>query len=212
MSLQRKLTRRGVTTGLAISLSLAWASARAALVATPRTTAGPFYPDKFPSDSDNDLVIVTGNTKRARGQVTYLSGRVLRSDGLPVAGARVEIWQCDAHGRYHHQGSTRGPADPNFQGFGRTMTTADGGYEFRTIKPVRYPGRTPHIHFLVAAPDARPFITQMYVAGDPGNKADFLYQRSVRTASPAAVAAEFGQSDEDESAWVARFDIVIAQG
>ena len=205
-----KLTRRGVTAGLAISLSLAWANARAALVATPRTTAGPFYPEAFPADSDNDLAAVTGRSTRAFGQLTYLSGRILGRGGDPIVRARVEIWQCDAQGRYHHPGSRRGPADPNFQGFGRTTTAADGGYEFRTIKPVRYPGRTPHIHFLVAPPTGRSFITQMYVAGHPDNDGDRLYQRALRQASSvSAIAATFEQSDEDESAWLARFDIVI---
>ena len=208
--LQRRLTRRTVTTGLAVSMSLAWARAHAALVATPRTTAGPFYPEKFPADADNDLVLVAGRKKRAAGQVAYLSGRILNSVGHPITGATVEIWQCDDRGRYHHPGSRRGPADPNFQGFGRTMSGTDGGYDFRTIKPVRYPGRTPHIHFRIATPGNRGFITQMYVAGHPDNDGDFLYRRSLREASPSTVAAKFVQSEEDESAWRVRFDIVIA--
>ena len=204
------LSRRTAVAGLAISLSFGWRQARAALSATPQTTAGPFYPNKFPADSDNDLVVVGSRSQRAFGEPTYLSGRVLGRDGSPIAGAKVEIWQCDARGRYRHPGSRGGPADPGFQGFGRTSTAADGGYRFRTIKPVRYPGRTPHIHFLVAPRNGRQLITQMYIAGHPDNDRDALYRRALRdVTSAAAIAAKFVQSDGDESAWVAQFDLVV---
>ena len=210
IALQRRLGRRSVVTGLAVSLSFAWSNARAALSTTPRTTAGPFYPREFPVDSDNDLIVVGNRHKPAFGESAYLSGRVLDRDGTPISGAKVEIWQCDAQGRYHHPDSRRGPADPGFQGFGRTLTGAGGSYRFRTIKPVRYPGRTPHIHFLVAPPQGPRLITQMYIAGHPDNDRDFLYRRALREASsPAAIAATFEQSEDDDSDWVARFDLVV---
>ncbi len=106
--------------------------------------------------------------------VTYVTGRVVDPRGRPVAGARIEIWQCDAAGVYHHSGDSRGPADPDFQGYGRTVAAADGGYRFRTIRPVAYPGRTPHIHFKISGPGFAGLTTQMYVEGEPGNRRDFV--------------------------------------
>jgi protocatechuate 3,4-dioxygenase beta subunit len=154
---------------------------------TPPQTAGPFYPRWFPADSDNDLVQVTGHAGIANGTITHLNGRVLDEAGRAVSGARVEIWQCDATGRYHYVDDGRGdpPLDENFQGYGQAVTDAGGGYRFRTIRPVPYPGRTPHIHFAVSVPGFPRFITQMYVAGEPLNERDGVLM-SVR--DPAARA------------------------
>src|SRR3546814_5391582 len=116
----------------------------------------------FPLDSDNDLITVAGRTERAQGTPLYLDGLILDAAGREVADARVEIWQADFRGRYHHP-RARGSADPNFQGYGRTETKADGRYRFRTIAPVAYPGRTPPIHFRVAAPGAGAMPPQMSV-------------------------------------------------
>ena len=103
-------------------------------------------------------------------------GRVLGTDGRPVSEAQVEIWQCDAHGRYLHPADTgKRPRDSAFQGYGRMTSSADGAYRFRTIRPVAYPGRTPHIHFAVSPPGGRRLITQMYIAGEPLNQSDGLY-------------------------------------
>ena len=74
----------------------------AALMPTPEQTLGPFYPPELPLDHDNDLVQVTGAATQAIGQVTHVFGRVLDLNGQPIAGAKVEIWQCDANGRYLH--------------------------------------------------------------------------------------------------------------
>lgn len=161
----------GAAGALALVPGAAFAAAR---VRTPRQTEGPFYPTRFPVDSDADLVQIAGRPGRARGTVTYVAGKVLDPSGRPVSGARVEIWQCDASGVYHHPGDRRGPADPNFQGYGRAVAAADGSYRFRTIRPVTYPGRTPHIHFKVSGPGFEGLTTQMYVAGEPGNRRDFL--------------------------------------
>jgi protocatechuate 3,4-dioxygenase beta subunit len=114
--------------------------------------------------------------------VLHLGGRLLDPDGRPVAGARIEIWQCDAHGVYHHPRDPRGPADPGFQGFGATAVDADGGWRFRTIEPVPYPGRTPHIHFAIRGQGFAPLTTQMYLADQPQNERDGLYQRLDRRA------------------------------
>jgi protocatechuate 3,4-dioxygenase beta subunit len=94
---------------------------------------------------------------------------VLGLDGRPLPDAVVEIWQCDSRCRYLHPGDRGGPRNGAFQGYGRIRTGADGAYRFRTIRPIAYPGRTPHIHFAVAAPGRKALITQMYVAGEPLN-------------------------------------------
>src|SRR5438552_19088162 len=90
-----------------------------ALAPTPEQTEGPFYPLNYPADSDSDLVHVAGHAEPAKGTVTRVAGRILDSSGRPVPGARIEIWQCDANGRYHNvrDGDAGRPRDANFQGF-----------------------------------------------------------------------------------------------
>ena len=112
--------RRFVVTGLAATgtliLSGALGAQAAALVPTPPQTAGPFYPMKFPPDVDNDLVVLRGSEARAEGTVTHVMGRVLGLEGKPIPSATVEIWQCDAKGRYLHPGDTGGrPATRQFK-------------------------------------------------------------------------------------------------
>ena len=143
---------------------------------TPRMTEGPFYPRSFPKDIDGDLTQVQGAARAADGTVLDVSGRVLDRTGKPRGGARVEIWQCDAFGQYHHVGEPAGSGDANFQGFGAVTTDAEGRYAFRTIKPVPYPGRTPHIHFTVLEGGKRRVTSQMFIEGEPGNERDFLFR------------------------------------
>lgn len=170
-----RLKRRELILGAGAALLTppALAAEKARPVITPGQTEGPFYPVAFPVDMDNDLVRVQGRAAEAMGQVTHIAGRVLDKRGEPVRGAMVEIWQCDANGVYNHPGQ-RGlqRRDTDFQGYGRTEAAADGRYTFRTIRPVTYPGRTPHIHFKVHAPGAGRLTTQMYVAGERGNATD----------------------------------------
>ena len=142
--------------------------------ATPSMTEGPFYPRTFPKDSDSDLTRVDGRAQRASGTLLDVTGRVVDRSGRPRAGARVEIWQCDSQGAYHHVGGTE--SDPNFQGFGAVLTDAEGRYRFKTIKPVAYPGRTPHIHFTVLEGGKRRLTSQMFVEGEPQNARDGLYR------------------------------------
>ncbi|MBV9965856.1 MAG: intradiol ring-cleavage dioxygenase [Alphaproteobacteria bacterium] len=184
----------------------------AALMATPAQTEGPFYPVSFPVDSDSDLVHVAGHHDAAKGTVTRVSGRVLDLAGRPVTGARVEIWQCDAHGRYHNVHDDGGqPRDDNFQGFGQTTTDAEGGYRFLTIRPVAYTGRTPHIHFAVIAPGRRRFVTQMYVAGEPQNERDPVLRDIRDPAARARVVVPLQPATEiAQNALAADFDIVLA--
>lgn len=117
------------------------------LALTPRQTEGPFYPDHLPLDTDNDLLILNDSLTPAVGTVTHLSGRILDATGSPIRNALVEIWQVDSHGVYLHSGDRPQSRDQNFQGFGRFLTGTTGEYYFRTLKPVAYSGRAPHIHF-----------------------------------------------------------------
>src|ERR1041384_6331050 len=131
------------------------------LLKTPAQTEGPFYPDKLPLDTDNDLLVINDGLTPAVGTITYLSGKILDASGEPIRNAVVEIWQCDNNGAYLHSGTTnREKRDKNFQGFGRFMTGSTGEYLFRTVKPVPYPGRTPHIHFMVKSKGMEKFTTQ----------------------------------------------------
>jgi protocatechuate 3,4-dioxygenase, beta subunit len=173
---QPYLTRRGFLHG---NLALgAWAfTARGAfaeqLARTPRLTEGPFYPDKLPLDTDNDLLIVNDAITPAVGEVTHLTGRVLSPSGEPVRDAVVEIWQVDNGGVYLHSAdSGRRQRDTNFQGFGRCATGGKGEYYFRTIKPVPYTGRTPHIHVKVKKGSRELLTTQIFVNGHPQNRTD----------------------------------------
>jgi len=151
-----------------------------ALVPTPGQTEGPFYPTSLPADADNDLVQVRGQSARAMGTVLHLQGRVLDTSGKPLPGATVEIWQCDSNGIYDHpRQAGRERRDTAFQGFGRIVADASGAYRFRTLKPVAYAGRSPHIHFKVAAADGRRLTSQFYLAGDAGNANDFVYRNAL---------------------------------
>jgi protocatechuate 3,4-dioxygenase beta subunit len=185
------------------------------LLPTPTQGAGPFYPLELPLDADADLVQVVGQPQRAAGTILHLGGRVLDVDGRPIAGARLEIWQCDAFGVYHHPRDRGGRADPNFQGFGQTVADREGRYRFRTLVPVPYPGRTPHIHFLVAAPGGRPFTTQMYLDGHPSNARDGLYRRLGAAAPRVTVKLEPAPELEPtvkSGARRARFDLILGPG
>jgi protocatechuate 3,4-dioxygenase, beta subunit len=208
-----KISRRRLLVGAAavVTITNRAIPALAALVATPRQTTGPFYPVELPLDRDNDLARVAGAAAPAQGQITHVFGRVLDREGRPIGGVRVEIWQCNAFGRYHHPRDTRdAPLDPGFQGFGETVSAADGGYCFRTIRPVTYPGRTPHIHFAVTAPGAERMVTQMYVAGEPGNARDGLYNSIRDPAARAAITVALVPAPQIEPEAIGgTFDIVL---
>ncbi len=149
----------------------------ARLTETPRQTEGPFYPDHLPLDTDNDLLVINNALTSAVGEVSYVSGRILDARGEPLRNAVVEIWQCDAHGAYLHSGTgNKESRDKNFQGFGRFVTGSTGEYLFRTIKPVPYPGRTPHIHYAIKQGDKRMLTTQLYIKGFPQNATDGIYR------------------------------------
>ncbi len=179
------------------------------MTATPRQPAGPFYPTELPLDDDNEVTRIKGREEQASGQISDLTGRIVDRNGQSLTGVRIEIWQCDANGRYRHpreQGYA--PLDPHFQGFGHTVTDDTGRYRFRTIRPQPYPGRTPHIHVAVYPDGDSPFITQLYVADEPRNAGDFLYQR-VPAAQRHLITAAFTPSDQPAVELTANWDIVL---
>ncbi|SDH04674.1 protocatechuate 3,4-dioxygenase beta subunit [Pseudomonas benzenivorans] len=207
-----RIGRRRLLAGLAGgSLLLASPALLAELLATPAQTLGPFYPDRLPLDRDNDLLIVGDQPGAASGSVVQLHGQILDSRGQPLRGALVEIWQVDAHGIYlHSRGGDRARRDANFQGYGRFETASDGRYRFRTIRPVPYPGRTPHIHFAVTLPGQPRFATQCYIRGEPLNQRDGVLNaiRDPRARERLIVSfVPLAGSAVDEQ--VARFDIVL---
>ena len=206
-------SRRRLIKGAAgLVTTLAAQSLGASTLLTPRQTAGPFYPDRLPLDDDNDLTRVSGQEQVARGEISDLHGRLLDRNGYPLAGMRIEIWQCDANGRYHHpRDPGQGAIDRGFQGFGHTVSDTDGYYRFRTIRPVPYPGRTPHIHVAVRPPGEEPFVTQLYVAGEPRNADDFLFQRIPEEQRPL-VLVDFRPATEAGSPLQAKRDIILGIG
>lgn len=192
---------------LAAVAPAAGASAQVAPGRTPSELAGAFYPTDWSGEADADLVRVQGAAAQAQGQVIHLRGRILDARGQPVAGAMVELWQCDANGIYHHPRDRVAGRDPGFQGRGRMMAGPDGTYAFRTIRPVGYAGRTPHIHVAVASPSRERLVTQLYMADEPTNARDFLF-RNLR--NPEAVLLRPIPADRLEAnALLAERDLII---
>ncbi|MBI3157316.1 MAG: intradiol ring-cleavage dioxygenase [Burkholderiales bacterium] len=159
----------------------------AALRVLPGMTDGPFYPSRRWRDAgpfaaggwDADLTRVATHAAPARGEHLALALQVVDRDGRVVDGAEVEIWQCDALAAYRHprQPADEGGFDPGFQGFGAATTAGDGLVRLRTIRPVPYPGRTPHIHVKLRHASFGEVGSQLFVDGDPGNAGDFLWRR-----------------------------------
>ena len=209
------VSRRLFTQGLAFCASMAFVPGAFAdeLTRTPKLTEGPFYPDKLPLDTDNDLLVLNDATTPAVGEVTYLSGRILTESGSPVRNAFVEIWQVDNNGSYIHSGSTnRDKLDKNFQGYGRFMTDAQGNYCFRTIKPVPYPGRTPHIHFGVSLNGKRVLTTQLLIKGHPQNERDGVIREIKEPKLRELIMTDFTPiKDSKIGELAAKFDLVLGQ-
>ena len=174
---------------------------------------GPFYPDRLPLDTDNDLLVLNDAITPAVGEVTHLTGRVSTAAGTPLRGVTVEIWQCDANGAYiHSRSSNAEDRDSNFQGYGRFLTDRDGRYYFRTIKPVAYPGRTPHIHVAVSRGGRRLFTTQLLIKGEPRNQKDGLFRQIQEAARRETILAEFRPLKDSEAGELAAdFPIVLGQ-
>lgn len=210
--------RRELISGLAVAAAVPLRPralyAERLLTVTPPQTEGPFYPKDWTGDIDNDLVLVQGEAAKALGHVTHVSGKILDASGQPIRNAEVEIWQCDNNGIYRHPRDTswfsKRERDPGFQSRGRMTTDTGGNYSFRTIRPVAYPGRTPHIHFKVAAPGKERLTTQMYVEGDPGNARDGILN-SLPESQRASVIVRLEEADRiEQGALAGVFNIVLA--
>lgn len=182
-----------------------------ALVITPRSTEGPYYPDHLPLDQDNDLVRCEGQEAAAMGTVASFGGRVLNADGKAIQGATVELWQADNNGCYiHSKGVQRGKErDPLFQGFGKMETNQKGEYRFRTILPALYAGRTRHFHVAVVKGGKRLLTTQLFLAGEPQNERDGILQRMGTDEQRLSVIRSFEKVSGSDGALVATWDVVL---
>ena len=178
---------------------------------TPNQTEGPFYPDKMPLDTDNDLIILNDSLTPAVGTVAYLRGKVTDIKGNPLRNSLVEIWQVDNSGVYlHTRGGSRDKLDSNFQGYGRFLTDSKGNYFFRTLKPSPYSGRTPHIHMAVSAKGRKKFTTQCYIKGEPRNQNDFILKRVKDRKARESLIIPFNKVNGTKTGEVAaKFDIVL---
>jgi protocatechuate 3,4-dioxygenase beta subunit len=210
--------RRFLGGSLALSLgATAFHAVRGAfaeeLARTPRLTEGPFYPDKLPLDTDNDLLIINDSITPAVGEITHLSGKILEPSGNPVRNATIEIWQVDNQGVYiNTRDSTGRNRDTNFQGFGRFTTASNGEYYFRTIKPVPYTGRTPHIHVMIKKGGRELLTTQIFVNGHPQNARDMVLRGLRDPLERELVQVDFKPlKDSKIGELAAIFDIVIGR-
>jgi protocatechuate 3,4-dioxygenase beta subunit len=184
------------------------------LLRTPPMTEGPFYPDKLPLDTDNDLILLGDSLTPAVGEITHLTGKILDTSGSPIRNVTIEIWQCDANEVYHHTAdlsSTRNKPDVNFQGFGRFTTGSGGEYRFRTIKPVPYPGRpAPHIHVKIKRGDRELLTTQINIAGHPGNAVDGVVRSAGGIIERELTMAEWKPvRDSKIGEWSAYHEIIL---
>ena len=178
---RRRLLRGGLAVAAA---SLAWPALASSRRALAPMTDGPFYPaaawrGQWP-DWDADLTRVERGpmVSPAQGEHLGLEAQVADTSGRLVDGAEVEIWQCDALAAYRHARVAQEPGrfDPAFAGFGAARSGREGRVAFRTIKPVPYPGRTPHIHVKLRHSSFGEHTSQLFLAGDPGNARDFLWR------------------------------------
>lgn len=181
------------------------------LQATPHVTEGPFYPNKMPVDKDNDLILIGSSKIAALGQITHLTGKITDRTGAPIKNATIEIWQVDGNGVYIHTGSDgANRRDPNFQGFGAFETDSTGTYRFRTVKPVAYPGRAPHIHFKVKVKGQEVLCSQILVAGDPQNARDGVLRSAGNAESQKLLIAAFNPLKESKAGELeAKFNVIL---
>ncbi|MEN5163390.1 protocatechuate 3,4-dioxygenase subunit beta [Achromobacter kerstersii] len=190
------------------------------LIVVPQTLSeitGPAFGGAFVKQGDNDLTRIA--SADAIGERIIVSGRVLDENGRPVPDALIEIWQANAAGRYLHKRDQHdAPLDPNFSGEGRTVTDAQGRYQFKTIKPGAYPWgnhyngwRPQHIHFsLFGRAYATRLVTQMYFPGDPLLEFDPIFQCVPDVKARNRLVATLNwETTVPEYALGYRFDIVL---
>ena len=208
------LSRRHLVVGAAAVATVSAAKSQS-LVATSAQDLGPFYPLIRPADHDADLTRIKGRDGIAMGQPINVIGRVVDIGGNPIRDAQVELWQCNAAGRYDHPGDKANPSalDPNFQGFARLATDRDGQFKFRSVKPKDYDTpigrRTPHIHFAIDGRAER-LVTQMYFPGEPLNDVDFVLKNAAPRESVIAEAIDRLSGDPDALAF--RWTVVLGVG
>lgn len=202
--------------GAVAAFGVTRASAAGLLRRTPTQVTGPFYPVEKPLDSDADLTLIKGHRQRAAGQVVHVMGHVRNAAGEPVAGARIEIWQANTHGRYTHPAdSNTAPLDPDFEGYASLTTDEQGRYRFKTIKPGAYPAgdmvRPPHIHFDVTGRKNK-LVTQMYFPGEALNDKDPVI--AIARDHKKLLVADVGPPGAglEPDSWLARWDIVLELG
>ena len=190
------------------------------LVAAPQTLSeltGPIFGYEDVRESDHDL---TRQHKGAPiGERIIVAGRVLDEDGRPQPHTLIEMWQCNAAGRYlHARDDHPAPLDPNFSGGGRVLTDAQGNYQFTTIKPGAYPWRNhhnawrpAHIHFsLFGTSFQTRLVTQMYFPNDPLCAWDPMFQSVRDPRAQQRLVSRFDLSlTEPNWALGYRFDIVL---
>jgi protocatechuate 3,4-dioxygenase beta subunit len=211
---------------LGTAAALVWPAlpARANAPAGPLTpivqmTEGPFYPSAswraqgpFAGDWDADLTRVQrgGRVMVARGEHLALQLAVQDTQGRLIDGAQVEIWQCDANAQYRHQrvAHDTGAHDEGFQGYGDARSSRDGTVQFRTIRPVPYPGRTPHIHVKLRHASFGELSSQLFVDGDRGNEGDFIWRRA-RDAERSALTMRLRATTADGLRWQARHPLTV---
>ena len=169
-------------------LSTLYRAPKQPMIPIPQTLSelsGPIYGHVEPASSDGDLTTNAGTGAAALGERIVVSGRVLEEDGRPVPNTLVEVWQCNAAGRYPHaRDGHDAPLDPNFLGAGRVLTDTEGRYSFLTIRPGAYPWRNnynawrpAHVHFSLFGPSfVTRLVTQMYFPGDPLLELDAIHQ------------------------------------
>jgi len=208
-SLLSRRTFAGSVIASATMIGITKAHAAAVVDPTPSQTIGPFFPVQRLLEADADLTRIKGHRNRAKGTVIEVTGRVLDRYGKPVSGARLDLWQCNAAGRYAHPNDVAtAPLDPDFQGFAAIRTDRNGDWRITTIKPAGYESpighRTPHIHFDVSG-RAHRLITQMYFADETATNAKDLLYMEMGGAAEKTVARVDGVARY-------RWDIVLMDG
>jgi protocatechuate 3,4-dioxygenase beta subunit len=180
---------------------------------------GPSFGAEILRPGDADLTTNAGTGSPALGERIIVSGRVLEQDGRPVPHTLIEVWQCNAAGRYNHVSDAHdAPLDPNFLGAGRMLTDAEGRYQLVTIRPGAYPWRNhynawrpAHIHFSLFGPAyATRLVTQMYFPGDPLLELDGIFMSIPEPAARQRLVAHFDHRlSRPHVALGYRFDIVL---
>lgn len=178
------LSRLTMFAGLGVSAGFANTGAQAAVM-TPMQRSQVFRTPLEQGHANWDLIAREHRVRASGARILHLFGEVLSFEGEPIEGTEIEIRQCDVQGRYAQDpGSSQ-----DFRGIGQARTDFEGRYQFRTILPVAYPGRTPHIHAKVTPPAGKTLITQLYLLGHAENESDWHYQ-SLGPSRQAAVSLD----------------------